>query len=186
MKIIIACEFSGRVRDAFAKLGHDVISCDLLPTEQPGKHYQGYVEDLLKEKWDMLIGFPDCTFRCNSGVRWLINNPVRLEQLRQADLFFNMLLNQNIPKICLENPIKHKYSTVPMYSQIIQPWMFGDNEQKATCLWLKGLPNLIPDIKVKPLDCRQSIHTMSPGKDRGHLRSITFRGVANAMAEQWG
>jgi hypothetical protein len=185
MKILIGCEFSGRVRDAFS-IEHDVISCDFLPTEAAGKHYQGNVLDLLNERWDMFIGFPDCTYRCNSGIRWLKNNPKRQLELRKADLFFNILLNVDIPKICIENPIPHKYSNIPKYSQIIHPWMFGDNEQKATCLWLKGLPKLLPDIKVKPENTKQSIHNMPPGINRGHIRSITFQGIANAMANQWG
>lgn len=186
MKILIACEYSGRVRDAFAKAGHDVISCDLLPTESPGRHYQGHVEDILNESYDMLIGFPDCTYRCNSGVRWLVGNAERQKKLIAADIFFNLLLTQPIPKIGLENPIPHKYSNVRKYDQIIQPWMFGDLEQKATCLWLKGLPKLIPDTQQKPLGVKQSIHLMSPGKNRSHDRSRTFIGIARAMADQWG
>jgi hypothetical protein len=134
----------------------------------------------------MLIGFPDCTYRCNSGVRWLNGNIERQQKLTEADKFFNFLLSQNIPKICLENPIPHKYSKVPKYSQTIQPWMFGDNEQKATCLWLKGLPKLTPDVNFKPTNTKQSIHNMPPGPNRSHLRSITFQGIANAMAKQWG
>ena len=188
MNILVACEFSGRVRDAFLRKGHRAVSCDFLPCESkyPGEHYQGNVMDILHKKWNRLIAFPDCTYRANSGVRWIINNLQRQEELRKADEFFNLLLDSDIPEICIENPIPHHYSKVRKYDQIIQPWMFGDNESKSTCLWLKGLPKLIPAIRVKPNNIKHSIHKMAPSHNRSHLRSITFPGIANAMSNQWG
>lgn len=200
MKVLIACEFSGVVRRAFVKRGHTVISCDLLPTELPeevdydeygngvGVHYQGDVLELLKgQQFDLMIAHPPCTFLCNSGVRWLHTQPGRLEDMIKGALFFKKLLNADIPKIAIENPIMHKYAKHIIeqdYSQIIQPWQFGHGETKATCLWLKGLPELEPTNIVDGRIGR--IHKMPPGKDRGKLRSITYQGIADAMAGQWG
>lgn len=184
MKILIACEFSGIVREAFAARGHDAWSCDLLPTEIPGNHIHDDVLNHLDENWDGLIGFPPCTRRCNSGVRWLKNNPERMELLRQDDLFFNTLWYSKIPKICLENPIPHRYTAVVDYSQIIQPWQHGHGETKATCLWLKGLPKLVPTKIVEGREAR--IHKMPPSDHRAKDRSRTFQGFAEAFASQWG
>ena len=184
MDILIACEFSGIVREAFKAKGHDVCSCDLLPTEIPGRHHIGHVEAILFHEWDMLIGFPPCTNRCNSGVRWLINNPIRQEQLKIDDMFFYTMWDSGIKKICLENPIPHKYSIVPNYNQIIQPWQHGHGETKSTCLWLKGLPVLKPSNIVPGRIGR--VHNEPPGKDRWKNRSRTYQGIANAMADQWG
>lgn len=190
MKVLVACEFSGIVREAFRKKGHDAWSCDLLPSEISGQHIQGDVMDIFNN-WNIIGGVPDiviahpvCTRRANSGVRWLKNNPDRIHELKHDDIFFCFLLSLNIPKVCVENPIPHKYSTVPKYTQIIQPWQFGHGETKATCLWLKGLPKLVPTNVVDGREAR--IHKMPPSKDRGKERSRTYQGIADAMAEQWG
>ena len=186
MKVLIACEFSGIVRDAFRARGHDAWSCDLLPTERPGKHIQGDVLERLDDGWDLGIFHPPCTRLCNSGVRWLAERNL-WNDLLKAGNFFRKLLEVDIPKICIENPIPHKYAVNIIgrkYDQIIQPWQFGHGETKATCLWLKGLPKLIPTNIIAGRDNR--IHKMSPSKNRGKLRSITYTGFAEAMAEQWG
>lgn len=184
MKVLIACEFSGIVREAFRARGHDAWSCDLLPTEILGHHIQDDVLNHLTDGFDELIGFPPCPRRCNSSVRWLKNNPIRMEQLRADDIFFYKLWNAPIDKICLENPIPHKYTSVPKYSQIIQPWQFGHGETKATCLWLKNLPKLQPTNIVEGRKAR--IHLEPPSPDRWKNRSRTYPGIAQAMAEQWG
>jgi len=184
MKVLVACEFSGIVREAFKAKGHDAWSCDLLPSEIPGQHIQDDVIKHLNNGWDALVGFPPCPRRCNSSVRWLINNPERIELLRLDDLFFYSLWNAPIKKICLENPIVHKYTTVPKYSQIIQPWQFGHGETKATCLWLKGLPKLISSNVVEGREAR--VHKEPPSPDRWKNRSRTYKGIAEAMADQWG
>ena len=187
MKILIACESSATVRDAFIKKGHNAVSCDLLPTEREGPHYQGDVRDILHDGWDMLIAFDPCTYQCNSGVRWLIDNPDRYKLLKESCELTRELLNTPIERIGRENPIPHKYAVKLIgrkYDQIIQPWQFGHGETKATCLWLKGLPLLKPTNIVSGREAR--IHKMSPGPDRSRLRSITYQGVADAMAEQWG
>jgi len=184
MKILIACEFSGVVWKAFTDLGHDVLGCDLLSSELSTNHYQGDVLDILTEKWDMMIGHPDCTYMCNSGVRWYHTEPGRKEKTQLASDFFYKLWNADIPKICLENPIPHKYANLPKYSQKIQPWMFGHGETKATCLWLKNLSPLRPTNIV---DGRlQKIHLMGPSKNRSKERSRSYVGIGEAMANQWG
>lgn len=196
MKILIACEYSGRVREAFAALGHEVLSCDLLPTEQPGNHYQGDVRDVLYEDWDMLIAHPECTYLTNSGVCHLHKDPARWPKLFDAAAFFKLCLEaKHIPKKAIENPIPHKYAVQLIgrkYTQIIQPWMFGHPEQKATCLWLEGLNPLLPTNNVKaemlllPKNQRERLHYLPPSADRWKERSRTFQGIANAMAAQWG
>lgn len=196
MKILVACEYSGRVREAFAALGHEVLSCDLLPTEQPGNHYQGDVRDVLYEDWDLLIAHPDCTYLTNSGVCHLHKDTARWPKLFDAAAFFKMFLNaKHIPRKAIENPIPHKYAVQLIgrtYTQVIQPWMFGHPEQKATCLWLDGLNPLIPTNNVKekmlllPKNQRERLHYLSPGPDRWKERSRTFQGIADAMATQWG
>jgi len=194
MRILIACEFSGVVRDAFIQKGHHVLSCDLLPTEKLGPHYQGDVFDVLDDNWDMMIAHPPCTYLCNSGVRWLHTDETRWPKMEKGACFFRRLLHSKIPKIAVENPIMHKYAKNIIgqnQDQIIQPWMFGHLETKATCLWLKGLPKLkeVNNVKSKmeklPKKEKNRIHYLS-GKDRGKERSITFQGIADAMAEQWG
>ena len=202
MKVLVACEFSGRVRDAFIAKGHDTLSCDLLPSESEfGHHYQGDINDIMNEHWDLMIAHPPCTYLTNSGVRWLYNpdktiNQVRWSQMINATSFFNDLLNTNISKICIENPIMHKHAKSLIsqpYTQIIQPWQFGHKESKSTCLWLKNLPLLIPtNILAKSLNDKWDNQTPSgqnkygPSKDRWKIRSRTFQGIANAMANQWG
>lgn len=196
MRILVACEYSGKVRDAFTALGHDATSCDLLPTEKPGKHYQGSVLDIINDGWDMLIGHPPCTYLTNSGVHWLHRRPERWEQLDDGAAFFKALWDAPIERIALENPIMHKYAIERIggikHSQIIQPWMFGHPESKATGLWLKNLPLLQETNNVKevfknlPKKEAQRIHMLPPSADRWKLRSTTFDGIALAMAQQWG
>ena len=185
LRVLIACEFSGIVRDAFIKRGHDAISCDLLPTEKPGPHYQGDVMDVIDDGFDLMIAHPPCTRLSNSGVRWLHERNLWGEMRVSAE-FFRSLLESNIEKIGIENPIPHKYAVEIIgrkYDQIIQPYQFGHGETKATCLWLKNLPLLEPTNEVSGREHR--IHRMAPGIDRAKNRSRTFQGIADAMAEQW-
>ena len=195
--ILIGCEESGTLRDEFNKLGHNAISVDILATSAPGPHIRGDILPLLDYAWDMAIFFPPCTYLCNSGVCHLTNkdgsrNIDRWENMAAAVKFFNALKNSDIPRICIENPIPHKYGLGKTYSQIIQPYQFGHPERKATCLWLKGLPKLVETNNVKekmlklPKNKSQRLHYMSPGPERAKLRSKTFPGIAKAMAEQWG
>ena len=185
MKILVACEFSGIVRNEFSKLGHDVWSCDLLPTEIPGNHYQGYLEDFIGRgnEWDMIIAFPPCTHLSISGARWFEE---KRKDGRQdyAIAFFMMIANRSCEKICIENPISIMSTVWRKPDQIIQPWQFGHGETKATCLWLKGLPKLTPTNIVEGRE--QRVHRMSPSPDRAKNRSITYLGIAQAMAGQWG
>lgn len=192
MKVLVACEFSGIVRDAFAAKGHDAWSCDLLPTERAGQHIQDDVRDNLCQEWDLMIAHPPCTYLANSGVRWLSRDKSRWQKMFDAATFFRELLAAPIDRICIENPIPHSHWNPPEYSQVIQPWMFGHPEQKATCLWLRNLPKLRPTNDVKdqmlklPDNKRQRLHYLPPSKDRQKIRSRTFQGIAAAMAEQWG
>lgn len=196
MKILVACEYSGRVRDAFIGCGHDAMSCDILPTDAPGPHYQGDVRDVLGDNWDLMVAHPPCTYLTNSGVTWLHKDPSRWAKLDDAAAFFKLLLDAPIPRIAVENPIMHKYAKERIggvkQTQVIQPWMFGHTEQKATCLWLKGLPPLVPTNNVKnammalPDNERQRLHYLPPSADRWKKRSETFLGIAQAMADQWG
>ena len=199
MRVLVACEYSGRVREAFRKLGHQAWSCDLLPAEDGSPfHYQGDVEDYIEGAWDLLIGHPPCTYLTNAGVRHLHSTPsvngvlpkvhgaVRWEAMKEAAAFFNLLKNAAVERIAIENPIPHRYARdlIGKYDQIIQPWQFGHGETKATCLWLKNLPKLIPTEVVEGRTHR--IHMMPPGPDRWKERSRTFQGIADAMAFQWG
>jgi len=184
MKILIACEFSGIVREAFKARGHDVWSCDLLPTEIPGNHIRDDVLKHLDDGWDMMIAFPPCTYLCNSGVRWLHTMPGRFDNMILASEFFYKLWNSGIEKICIENPIPHKQAMLPAYSQIIQPFWFGDPYQKATCIWLKGLVKLKPTNVVEGRE--QKCHKEPPSPDRWKNRSRSYPGIAKAMSEQWG
>jgi hypothetical protein len=192
MRVLVACEFSGAVRDAFAKLGHDAWSCDLLPNETPGNHYQGSVLDIIGGGWDLMVAHPPCTYLSNAGARYLYPqgklNQERLEKGLKAKEFFMALYNANIPRIAIENPTPSKVYGLPQYSQSIQPYEYGHPFQKRTCLWLKGLPMLVPTQIVEE---RQS--TKIPGnwfnkggKDRQKERARTFQGIADAMADQWG
>lgn len=197
MKVLIACEYSGVVREAFAKLGHDAMSCDLLPTEQPGNHYQGDVRDVLYENWDLLIAHPECTYLTNAGVCHLHTDPSRWLKLFDAAEFFKLFLNaKHIPKRAIENPIMHKYAKTLIggiqQTQIVQPWMFGHTEQKATCLWLHGLDllesthNVKEEMLLLPKNERERLHYLPPSPDRWKERSRTYQGIGDAMASQWG
>ena len=182
MKVLIACEFSGIVREAFRSRGHDAWSCDLLPTDVPGPHYQGPVENVLKLKqWDLMIAHPPCTHLAVSGARWFKEK--RVEQAKALD-FIRLLLDAPIPRIALENPISIISTKIRKPDQIIQPWQFGHGETKATCLWLKNLPKLKPTNVVEGRIAR--VHHEPPGPDRWKNRSRTFTGIAEAMVEQWG
>jgi hypothetical protein len=190
MKVLVACEYSGTVRDAFIKLGHDAISCDLLPTDIPGPHYQGDIFDIINDGFDLMIAHPPCTYLCNSGVCWLHKDKTRWDKMRDGAIFFKRLLDCNIPKICIENPVSVISSRIRKPEQIIQPWQFGDEFQKTTCLWLKNLPQLIPTKIVG----KGEFVTFESGKRmpkwysnaKGKSRSKTFPGIAQAMATQWG
>jgi site-specific DNA-cytosine methylase len=183
MKVLIACEYSGRVRDAFIAKGHDAWSCDLLPTDAPGPHFQCDVSDILGNDWDLMIAHPPCTHLAVSGARHFAAKKASGVQDEALD-FVRILLNANIPKIALENPISIISSRIRKPDQIIQPWQFGHGETKATCLWLKNLPKLTPTNIVDGRSDR--IHKMPPSPDRWKLRSTTYQGIADAMAEQWG
>lgn len=195
MKVLVACEFSGIVREAFTKRGHDAWSCDLLPTEIEGQHYQGYLEDFIGSgnEWDLIIAHPPCTHLAVSGARWFKD---KKEKQKYAVAFFMMIANRDCPKIAIENPVSIMSTVWRNPDQIIQPWQFGDPYQKTTCLWLKGLPKLYPTNIVD----KGEVYTAKSGKtmpkwyanawglspeDRMKVRSRTFQGIANAMAEQW-
>ena len=202
MKILIACEFSGTVREAFTKLGHDVTSCDLEPTSLPGKHYQGSVLDILNDGWDMMVAHPPCTYLTVTGNKWFKDEykdrfPTRQQDRKDAIEFFMTLVNANIPKIVIENPIGIMSTIYQKPSQIIQPWQFGHEASKSTCLWIKGLPLLKPTNIVS----KGEFVTFKSGKrmtkwyadaakysptERAKIRNTTFQGIANAMADQWG
>lgn len=196
MRVLVACEYSGKVREAFRKLGHDAWSCDLLPADDGSPyHYQGDVFDIINDGWDLMIAHPPCTYLTNAGVSWLYRKEGRWEQMREGAEFFKLLMDAPIPKIAVENPIMHKYAVEIIgrrQDQVIQPWMFGHMEQKATCLWLKGLPLLKPTNDVKeemlklPKEVIQRLHYLPPSKDRWKIRSETYQGIADAMAAQWG
>jgi site-specific DNA-cytosine methylase len=181
MRVLVACEFSGVVRDAFKRAGHDAWSCDLLPTERKGKHYQRDVREVLGLFWDLLIAHPPCTHLAVSGARWFKDKRVEQEE---ALAFVRLLLDAPIPRIALENPVSIISSRIRKPDQIIQPHQFGHPENKTTCLWLKNLPPLVPTDPVLGLENR--VHRMPPGPDRWKDRSRTFAGIARAMAQQWG
>lgn len=183
MKVLIACEFSGVVRDAFGAAGHDAISCDLLPTDMPGPHYKGDVRDLLDYPFDLMIAHPPCTHLSVSGARYF--EPKRKDGRQQsAASFFMLLAKADIPRIAIENPVCIMSSLWRKPDQIIQPWQYGHGETKATALWLKCLPKLKPTDIVGGREAR--IHRMPPSTDRWKIRSATYQGIAKAMAEQWG
>ena len=181
MRVLVACEYSGIVRDAFRDRGHDAMSCDLLESESTGPHYQGDVKDVLSDGWDMMIAHPPCTHLAVSGARWFKDK--QTEQAESLE-FVRLLLEADIPKIALENPVSVISSRIRKPDQIIQPWQFGHGETKATCLWLKNLPKLESTNVVEGREAR--VHRMSPGPNRWKERSRTFIGVAKAMADQWG
>lgn len=202
MKILVACEFSGTVREAFAAKGHDAWSCDIEPTDIPGQHYQGDVNDILNEGWDMMIAHPPCTYLTVTGNKWFKPEykdrfPTRHQDRQDAINFFMLLVNAPIEKIAIENPIGIMSTTYRKPNQIIQPWQFGHEASKSTCLWLKGLPNLNPTDIVD----KGEFVTYKSGKrmtkwyadaasksptERAKIRNKTFQGIADAMAEQWG
>lgn len=181
MKVLVACEYSGAVRDAFRARGHEAVSCDLLPSETPGPHYEGDVRDIINANWDLMIAHPPCTHLAVSGARWFKD---KQQEQAEALEFVRLLLAAEIPRIALENPISIISSRVRKPDQIIQPWQFGHGETKATCLWLKNLPPLRPTNIVEGREAR--VHKMAPSPDRWKERSRTYAGIAAAMAEQWG
>ena len=213
MKVLVACEYSGRVRDAFIAKGHDAMSCDLLDTDVPGPHYTGDIFDVLDDGWDLMVAHPPCTYLTNAGVRWLyqydkeakqtktdmfghkVRDEARWENMRNGALFFRALMEADIPKIAVENPIMHGFASRIVGrgpDQVVQPWMFGHMETKGTGLWLKGLDPLVETDNVKadmmkltPKE-RNRIHHLPPSADRWKIRSTTFQGIADAMADQWG
>lgn len=182
MRVLVACEFSGIVRDAFAAQGHDTWSCDILPSESPGMHYRGDVFDAIecRPPWDLMLVFPPCTHLASSGARWFKD---KLSEQAEAVKFVKRLLAAPIPRIALENPVGVLSTLIRKPDQIIQPWMFGHGETKATCLWLKNLPKLVPTKVVKGREPR--VHKEPPGPNRWKNRSRTYKGIAQAMAEQW-
>lgn len=183
MRVLIACEYSGAVRDAFTRGGHDAMSCDLLPAETPGQHYQGDVRDVLDYPWDLMIAHPPCTHLSVSGARHF--DAKRMDGRQQAAVsFFFALARAPIPRIAIENPVCVMSSFWRKPDQVIQPWQYGHGETKATCLWLKGLPKLTPTQIVEGREAR--VHRMPPSADRWKERSRTFAGIADAMAKQWG
>lgn len=200
MRVLIACEFSGIVRDAFASRGHYAVSCDILSSERPGRHEQGDIKKFFRtckpSSWDLMIAHPPCTYLANSGARHLYvggkkcngPDPERWKLMREAAEFFWWFIDSNIERVCVENPIMHKHAMEMMdgvmYDQIIQPWMFGHGETKATCLWLRNLPKLVPTDIVKGREGR--VWKEPPSSERWKNRSRTYQGIADAMAEQWG
>jgi site-specific DNA-cytosine methylase len=181
MKVLVACQYSGAVRDAFRARGHDAMSCDLLPTDVPGAHYQGDVRDVLDDGWDLMVAHPPCTHLAVSGARWFKD-----KQAEQAEAlaFVRLLLAAPVARIALENPVSIISSRVRKPDQVIQPWQFGHGETKATCLWLKNLPLLTPTDIVDGREAR--VHRMAPSPTRWKERSKTYAGIAAAMADQWG
>ena len=196
MKVLIACEFSGTVRDAFLRRGHDALSCDLLPTEKPGPHYQGDVFDILHSGWDLMIAHPPCTYLSSPGLHWNKRRPERADQTEDAIRFVLDLAGADIPKICIENPVGCLSTRWRKPDQIIQPFEFGHDASKATCLWLKGLPLLKPTGMIDPriVDGKRrwgnqtdsGQNKLAPSPDRWAKRSLTYDGIAEAMADQWG
>ena len=190
MKVLVACEESGAVRDAFLALGHEAMSCDLLPTRSPGPHYQGDVRDVLDYPWDLMVAHPPCTDLSVSGAKHFERKRLCGSQQAAAS-FFLMLAKANIPRIAIENPVCIMSSLWRKPDQIIQPYEYGHPETKATCLWLKGLPKLQPTNNVYeammklPINERARIHHMPPGPNRARERSATYPGIASAIATQW-
>jgi hypothetical protein len=181
MKVLVACEYSGTVRDAFLAAGHIALSCDLLPSDAPGPHLQGDVREVLEMGWDLMIAHPPFTHLAVSGARWF---HLKEQEQQEALRFVRMLLEAPIPRIALENPVSIISSRIRKPDQTIQPWQFGHGETKATCLWLKNLPPLEPTNIVDGREAR--IHRMPPSPTRWKERSKTYQGIADAMAQQWG
>jgi len=193
MRVLIACEYSGKVRDAFAALGHDAMSCDLLPTDSPGKHYQGDVFDIINDGWDLMVAHPPCTDLAVSGAKHFAAKQADGRQDAALN-FVRRLLDAPINQIALENPVSIISSHIRKPDQIIQPWMFGHEATKTTCLWLKNLPHLTPTNIVdkgarhitKGGKSLPTWYNLPPSADRWKIRSATFQGIADAMAQQWG
>jgi hypothetical protein len=197
MKILVACEYSGKVRKAFRKLGHDAWSCDLLPADDASPyHIQGDVLEVLDQGWDLMIAFPPCTYLCSSGLHWNKRRPGRAEKTEDALAFVQALMNAPIPRIAIENPVGCISTRIRKPSQYVQPYQFGDDASKKTGLWLEGLPLLKPTGHVPPRIAngrkRWSNQTdsgqnkLAPSEDRWKKRSETYQGIADAMANQWG
>lgn len=182
LRVLVACEFSGRVRDAFLVQGHTALSCDLQPSWQPGPHYQGDVCELFTEGWDLRVAFPPCTYLAASGARWWAR---RQQEQQEALALVRRLLAAPIPRIALENPVGRISTAIRPPDQILQPWMFGHAEIKTTCLWLHNLPLLQPTQLTFALR-QQVCWRMSARPERAQLRSLTYPGIAHAMARQWG
>lgn len=200
LRVLVACEYSGTVRDAFIRRGHDAISCDILPTESPGPHYQGDVRDLLSEPFDLMVAHPPCTYFSRAGQRWyyhgtLEDRAARYRALHESLDFVKTLASCDIPRIAIENPLGRLCTLWRRPDQVIQPWQFGDDEQKETGLWLKDLPPLSATEIVKPATVVVGGKTYARwhaesflgkrGSDRAHARNKFFTGVADAMADQW-
>lgn len=196
MRILVACEYSGRVRGAFAALGHDAWSCDLLETEVLGNHYRGDVRDMLEQEWDLLIAHPPCTYLSVSGMHWTTRG-LRDPKLTEDALdFVRLLMNAPVPQIAIENPVSVISSRIRKPDQIINPYQFGEDASKKTCLWLKGLPLLIPTEIIAPRiiggkkrwgnQCDSGQNSLGPSEDRWKIRSRTYEGIAKAFAAQWG
>jgi len=195
MRILVACEYSGTVRDAFIRAGHDAISCDLLPTDAPGPHYQGDVGDLLNDGFDLMVAHPPCTYLSVSGMHWTTRGLRDPQLTTDALAFVRLLMDAPIPRIAIENPVSIISSQIKKPDQIIQPWMFGHDASKKTCLWLKGLPMLTPTqtiaprmVNGKPRYANQTDsgqNRLAPSADRWKIRSETYSGIADAMAQQW-
>ena len=196
LRVLVACEYSGTVRDAFRALGHHAVSCDLLPTDAPGPHHQGDVSEIIGAGWDLMIAHPPCTYLSVSGMHWTARG-LRDPQLTEDALaFVRLLMDAPIPRIAVENPVSIISSRIRKPEQTIQPWQFGHDASKATCLWLKGLPKLAPTQTVEPriIDGRRrwanqtdsGQNRLGPSEDRWKIRSATFPGIAAAMALQWG
>lgn len=191
MRVLVACEYSGTVRDAFKARGHDAWSCDLLTTDSPGQHIQGDVLEILNDEWDLVIAHPPCTHLAVSGARWFKD---KQKEQGEALEFFRKILEAPVNKICVENPVSIVSSRIRKPDQTIQPWMFGHEVSKKTCLWLKNLPLLTPTnivgkgefVTFSSGKKMPSWYNLSPGEDRWKIRSKTFEGIAKAMAEQWG
>lgn len=196
MKVLVACEMSGRVRDAFIKRGHEAMSCDLLDSLTEGPHYKGDIFDILDTSWDLLIAHPPCTYLSVSGLHWNSKNSTRAIQTEEALEFVQKLMNAPIEKICVENPVSCVSTRIRKPDQIIQPYEFGEDASKKTCLWLKNLTPLVPTNRIigRMIDGKErwsnqtdsGQNKLGPSKDRAILRSLTYQGIADAMAEQWG
>jgi len=191
MRVLVACEYSGTVRDAFSALGHDAWSCDLLPTESPGMHYQSDVLDVIRDtQWDLMVAHPPCTYLSSSGLHWNKRTPGREQKTTDAIAFVRALMNAPIQRIAIENPIGRISTAIRKPDQIIQPWMFGEDASKSTCLWLKNLPKLrATEVIKKERYANQTAsgqNKLGPSPDRWKVRSKTYSGIANAIASQWG